>query len=570
MQKPPPGRPVGRATVTAPHRIPRPALPFRSWVLYMVAVLSAAGLVAHDCSAQTLRVTSWNLANASETQDRSVLIEQAAATLSSLNPDVILLQGVQDWKMCEQLADSLKSGAYDVVICSAVHDTSPGVPDQMQVAILSKQKAYFSWSEAWQSPKHGPLGRGLAFAAIQAGTHRLAFFSALLSNQEPLGTPEKQILGGIDSIGQWETNQVQTFVIAASFDAAGQRSPKALRRAAAAFDHAGFVDSTEELPTEARATVRPRMNLESGVADGIFVGPMAFPIHARISATPFVDHYPTTCELELDPDKAALEREIRAEGRRDRRARIELSAEQTAYWAGGVLGFAMVIGIVIRLRVKRRRPASTPPVMGPPARVPRVTAHPPLRPIIFANSQPKSTVANPPAAALRARPVLRLQSSPKLKPEPTASLSDTAALGPEQALAREQDIAKHEKPIPHVVLSREPGVRLGVIKELSGWLKHKLVRKLVTDRARLMEAQQLATRMANTLDTRLARIEAQIQQQNQAYTHRIEELNKELAAAREENRELIRERIAQVKAEMEAARARVLAEAELDNSSLRL
>jgi hypothetical protein len=76
--------------------------------------------------------------------------------------------------------------------------------------------------------------------------------------------------------------------------------------------------------------------------------------------------------------------------------------------------------------------------------------------------------------------------------------------------------------------------------------------------------------MAKTLDNRLSRIEAQIQQQNQAYVRRIEELNRELAVARDENRELIRERIAQVKAEMEAARARILAEADLDNTSLRL
>src|SRR5258708_35204873 len=105
---------------------------------------------------------------------------------------------------------------------------------------------------------------------------------------------------------------------------------------------------------------------------------------------------------------------------------------------------------------------------------------------------------------------------------------------------------------------------------LTGWLKSRLVRRLVTDRAQLMEAQQVATRMATTLDNRLARIEAQIQQQNQAYVHRIEELNRELAVAREENRELIRERIAQVKAEMEATRARVLAAAELHSKSFSL
>jgi DNA anti-recombination protein RmuC len=119
-------------------------------------------------------------------------------------------------------------------------------------------------------------------------------------------------------------------------------------------------------------------------------------------------------------------------------------------------------------------------------------------------------------------------------------------------------------------VTRDPEIREGVIKELSAWLKQRLVGKLLSDRAQLMQAQQLATKMASTLDSRLSRIEAQIQQQNQAYIHRIEELNHELAAAREENRELIRERIAQVKAEMEAARAKVLAEADLDSTQLRL
>jgi hypothetical protein len=118
--------------------------------------------------------------------------------------------------------------------------------------------------------------------------------------------------------------------------------------------------------------------------------------------------------------------------------------------------------------------------------------------------------------------------------------------------------------------NEDPEIRQGVIGELSQWLKHKLVRKLVSDRAEMLEAQKIATKMASTLDNRLARIEAQLDQQNQAYAKRIEDLNKELAAAREENRQLIRERIAQVKAEMEVARAKVLAEANLDNNSFRL
>ena len=48
---------------------------------------------------------------------------------------------------------------------------------------------------------------------------------------------------------------------------------------------------------------------------------------------------------------------------------------------------------------------------------------------------------------------------------------------------------------------------------------------------------------------RLARIEAQVKLQTQAYVYRIQELTRELQAAREENRELIKVRIAQVKME---------------------
>ena len=105
-------------------------------------------------------------------------------------------------------------------------------------------------------------------------------------------------------------------------------------------------------------------------------------------------------------------------------------------------------------------------------------------------------------------------------------------------------------------------VRRGVLPHLRRWLKQKLVRKLASDRARLLEAQETATRKALNVDERLNRIELQLQQQNRAYERRIEELTCELVAAKEENRELIRARIAQVRAEMQAARARLLAQAE--------
>jgi hypothetical protein len=116
-----------------------------------------------------------------------------------------------------------------------------------------------------------------------------------------------------------------------------------------------------------------------------------------------------------------------------------------------------------------------------------------------------------------------------------------------RALAGEDDAARAK------VLLRQ-----GLLPELSRWLKQKLVRKLMTDRADLLIAQQMAVRQVQAVDERLARIETQIQHQNRAYVRRIEELTAELQAAKEENRELIRARIAQVKTEMEAARERLL------------
>jgi hypothetical protein len=101
-------------------------------------------------------------------------------------------------------------------------------------------------------------------------------------------------------------------------------------------------------------------------------------------------------------------------------------------------------------------------------------------------------------------------------------------------------------------------IRGGVLPHLSEWLKQKLVRKLVSDRTELLATQQMAALKAIAVDERLAKIEFQIQQQNRAYEQRIEELLRELATAKEENRELIRAKIALVKAEMEAAQARML------------
>jgi hypothetical protein len=97
-------------------------------------------------------------------------------------------------------------------------------------------------------------------------------------------------------------------------------------------------------------------------------------------------------------------------------------------------------------------------------------------------------------------------------------------------------------------------VRAGVIANLSQWLKQNVVQRLVSDRAELLATQQAAALKVLAVDERLAKIEHQIQQRNQDYERRIDELLKALITAEAENREMIRAQIAFLKAEMEKAR----------------
>ena len=217
--------------------------------------------------------------------------------------------------------------------------------------------------------------------------------------------------------------------------------------------------------------------------------------------------------------------------------------------------------------MKNRRAARVPrpSLPYPSSSKPAVSS---LRPIIPVDSPDKSRHAALAGPVQPQKPVLRIQTASQRASELSAS-SDSKADQSIEAQVR-GSATPQSSFTPLNLPTADPVIRRGVIQELTNWLKHKFVRKLISDREQMLQAHELATRMASTLDNRLARIEAQIQQQNEAYLRRIDDLNRELAAAREENRELIRERIAQVKAEMEAARAKVLAEANLTNESLRL
>lgn len=74
--------------------------------------------------------------------------------------------------------------------------------------------------------------------------------------------------------------------------------------------------------------------------------------------------------------------------------------------------------------------------------------------------------------------------------------------------------------------------------------------KLVADRTILLENQQLSAEAVNAAEELVAKVEQQLRQQTLAYNDRVEELTRELAAADEEGRLLIKTRIKQIKSQI--------------------
>lgn len=76
-----------------------------------------------------------------------------------------------------------------------------------------------------------------------------------------------------------------------------------------------------------------------------------------------------------------------------------------------------------------------------------------------------------------------------------------------------------------------------------GWMREKIVQSLFHQRKELLSAQQKAEIEIRELEHRLEELHAPLQERITAYEQRIEELEKDLAAKGEENRELVGARI---------------------------
>jgi hypothetical protein len=89
-----------------------------------------------------------------------------------------------------------------------------------------------------------------------------------------------------------------------------------------------------------------------------------------------------------------------------------------------------------------------------------------------------------------------------------------------------------------------------------GWMREKLFQTLFRHRAELLSAQQKAEAEMRELDQRLERLHTPLQERIQGYEKRIAELESQLAAKGEENRELLDARLAVARQQLTIERGR--------------
>ena len=517
------------------------------------------------CPADTLRVTSWNLVPAASDGApvrKQIRAADAAKVLNQLAPDVILLQQVRDWQMCAELAQALKPANYNVLVCSSFEeDARTGTTSPRQVAILARQRAYLAWSQPWAGGDGTAIASGFAFAAIQVRGQRLGFFSVGPGDKAAL---VGQFLPRVAEIGNWVTNRVQVFVVGATLDPESADWPAAQLDTLRLLQDAGFADVFLEAPASERITLPRKAGQPGAAADYIFTQPPGCGSDPRIFSTTVSGHYPVTCDLELDPVRIAAAWAARSDALSAKAAlhssvaNNPLKPESVAAQASSqfsslnprrfvALAFGGIVALItVAWALARRKRTSLPKT---PKLLPaNAESAPALSSYTVVAGTQSVTGPAPPATGVTPTP------PPVIHLEAPGATQTQAEILRQRALAAEERAERATAALRH-----------GLIPHLSQWLKQKLLRKLIADRAQLMETQQAATLKAMAVEARLARVERQIQQQIQGYQQRIEALTRELIAAKEENRELIRAQIRQVKAEMEAARARLIAQAEGDD-----
>jgi hypothetical protein len=429
-------------------------------------------------------------------------LDETVRRLKSQAPDVVLLRGIAEWKTAAQLAKALEPVHYHVVACSAFGNGSKISTNINQVAILARKTAYFSWSEPWNYDDGPSAKSGLTFAAIEIAGHRFGFFSMNVferPNVQPISQTEAAHQL-LESVNAYRgwSNNRLEGFVAATFQPISDDGEPGRL-----LRSAGFHDPMSDPPnTSASESIEGHVRPNADSPKGLLLSKA-----------------PITCEFDFQsPPVVVVVTNVPMPSTQTPTAPAQASGpissmQSSIWWITGGMGALLLAIVMILLSIRQRLNRWQ------------------LQQALVPTGPYNVVIASPTGA--------------------TATAQSAGSL----TVARNPNLPAFTRP-------QELTLRQGLLRHLSEWLKQTFVQRILSDRQKLLDDQQVAARKVTSVDERLARLETKIQQQTAAYEKEIELLNQKLLSAREENLELIRSQIKFLKSEMEAARARVL-EAEM-------
>lgn len=471
--------------------------------------------------AETLRVVAWDLRTAGpeapkESRSDSHNLRYAMMALDRIKADVIVLHHVDNWAMAGGIAEALSpQGEFSVVVCSAFATATQG-----QIAILSRRKAYFSWSEALGAKSEGQAEGGMVFAAIEAGQTRVGVFG-LQSSAESL---EATVIEAVRT-NPW---------------------PAQWRETAGAFQQ--WVTNRMEAAVISALPAGP----SGGLAAGVFVEAIKAPF-ARALLPPARGHDYFACRLAANPEAPPAVLLDRAPLISDLEVGPARSGPPVVTSAGVFLTGLLPGAGATSDHAAADRSQVLP---GWLVRLGR-------KDILIAFGSGTALLA---AALLLARRRHRKARLPNLPTVPRDASASTVMMSSSVSGSHEPGtrIPAHH---PLYVLegrdltNESEAERERLRREAATWLKERFVEALANDRSELLSHHERANLRVLAADERLKHIEERLRLQSQVYEDRVLELDHQLLAAKAESRALIQASIQQLKQEMEAARARLVREA---------
>jgi len=286
-------------------------------IAFCLALIRAIALVD---AGETVRITTWNLEWFPDKSSRPVPPEQeaqnitaAADVLRKTDSDILLLQEVRDYDVCQRLADAIKPHAYQVAICSAFKEPFQSGLGRQQVAILAKESAQAAWAERWKSMSGVDPPRGFAFAwfkvkGLDVGVYSLHLKSNLVTRGNKAEEEAKNIRKREVAAGQLLDHMrdviatamptVHSIIVGGDFNTNREQSMFAAEETLGIIEKSGFQNCMGSLPLMQRVTHPANHGFPPATFDYLFmrgatIGP---PI---INVSDVSDHYPVTCDITI-------------------------------------------------------------------------------------------------------------------------------------------------------------------------------------------------------------------------------------------------------------------------------